>query len=110
MMAASNNDISLRGVLKRAEPLSKHTSWRVGGPADRFYEPADVQDLSAFLKTLPVNEPLYWVGLGSNLLVRDAGVRGTVVMLSGKLNGLERTGEHSVRAEAGVASAKAILY
>ena len=106
MMAASTNENSLRGVLKHAEPLSKHTSWRVGGPADRFYEPADVQDLSVFLKTLPDNEPLYWVGLGSNLLVRDAGVRGTVVMLSGKLNGLERTGEHSVRAEAGVASAK----
>lgn len=106
MMATSSNDNGLRGVLKRGEPLSKHTSWRVGGPADRFYEPADVQDLSAFLKTLPDNEPLFWVGLGSNLLVRDAGVRGTVVMLSGKLNGLERRGERAVRAEAGVASAK----
>jgi UDP-N-acetylmuramate dehydrogenase len=106
MMATSSNDNGLRGAFKRGEPLGKHTSWRVGGPADRFYEPADVQDLSAFLKTLPDNEPLFWVGLGSNLLVRDAGVRGTVLMLSGKLNGLERRGEHAVRAEAGVASAK----
>ena len=43
----------LRGVLKRHEPLSQHTSWRVGGPADCFYEPAGVEDLSAFLKTRP---------------------------------------------------------
>jgi len=78
----------------------------VGGPADCFYEPANVEDLSAFLKTLPENEPLFWIGLGSNLLVRDAGVRGTVIMLSGKLNGLERIGDNAVRAEAGVASAK----
>ena len=106
MMAASQNDSGLRGALKRREPLSQHTSWRVGGPADRFYEPADVQDLSEFLKTLPANEPIHWVGLGSNLLVRDGGVRGTVIMLSGKLNGLERLGEHAVRVEAGVASAK----
>jgi UDP-N-acetylmuramate dehydrogenase len=106
MMAASNNDNGLHGVLKRHELLSKHTSWRVGGPADRFYEPAGVEDLSLFLKTLPENEPLYWVGLGSNLLVRDGGVRGTVIMLSGKLNGLERIGENTLRAEAGVASAK----
>ncbi len=106
MMAASKNDIGPRGVLKHHEPLSKHTSWRVGGPADRFYEPAGVEDLSAFLKTLPENEPLFWVGLGSNLLVRDGGVRGTVIMLSGKLNGLERIDDCTLRAEAGVASAK----
>ncbi len=106
MMAASKNDSGPRGVLKRHEPLSKHTSWRVGGPADFFYEPAGVEDLSAFLKTRPENEPLYWVGLGSNLLVRDAGVRGTVIMLSGKLNGLERIDANTLRAEAGVASAK----
>lgn len=106
MMAANTNESSLRGVLKRDEPLSKHTSWRVGGPADCFYEPAGVEDLSAFLKTLPENEPLYWIGLGSNLLVRDGGVRGTVIMLSGKLSGLGRIDAKTVRAEAGVASAK----
>ena len=106
MMAAGTSDSGLRGVLKSGEPLSKHTSWRVGGPADRFFEPADIEDLSQFLKALPENEPLYWFGLGSNLLVRDGGVRGTVIMLSGKLNALERIGENTVRAEAGVASAK----
>ena len=106
MIAASLNDSSLRGVLKRDEPLSAHTSWRVGGPADCFYAPAGAQDLSEFLKTLPETEPLFWIGLGSNLLVRDAGVRGTVIMLSGKLNGLASIDVNTVRAEAGVASAK----
>jgi UDP-N-acetylmuramate dehydrogenase len=106
MMAGLRQDNSLRGTLKRNEPMSRHTSWRVGGPADRFYEPADIEDLSAFLMTLPENEPLYWVGLGSNLLVRDAGLRGTVLMLSGRLNGLARAGDTLVRAEAGVPSAK----
>jgi UDP-N-acetylmuramate dehydrogenase len=106
MMVASTHDSGARGLLKRHELLSKHTSWRVGGPADCFYEPAGVHDLSEFLQTLPPSEPLYWIGLGSNLLVRDGGVRGTVIMLSGKLNGLERIGASTVRAEAGVASAK----
>jgi UDP-N-acetylmuramate dehydrogenase len=106
MMAASKNDSGAHGVLKRHEPLSQHTSWRVGGPADYFYEPSSVDDLSRFLKTLPENEPLYWIGLGSNLLVRDGGVRGTVIMLSGKLNSLERIDANTLRAEAGVASAK----
>ncbi|MDH4134404.1 MAG: UDP-N-acetylmuramate dehydrogenase [Gammaproteobacteria bacterium] len=93
-------------MLRHQEPMSRHTSWRVGGPADRFYEPAGLDDLAAFLKSLPPDEPLTWVGLGSNLLVRDGGIRGTVLMLSGKLNGLERLDETTVRAEAGVASAK----
>lgn len=106
MMATRRTDTGLRGLLKRNEPLSKHTSWRVGGPADRFYEPGDIHDLQKFLGTLAPNEPLHWIGLGSNLLVRDAGIRGTVIMLSGKLNALERIDANTVRAEAGVASAK----
>lgn len=106
MMTVAANLFTLRGTLKEREPMSRHTSWRVGGPADRFYEPTDIDDLATFLQTLPAQEPLYWVGLGSNLLVRDAGVRGTVIMLSGKLNGLARTGETTIRAEAGVPSAK----
>jgi UDP-N-acetylmuramate dehydrogenase len=106
MMAVAMNHDTLHGVLRRREPMSRHTSWRVGGPADRFYEPAGIDDLATFLATLPAGEPVHWVGLGSNLLVRDGGVRGTVIMLSGRLNGLERIGEATIRAEAGVASAK----
>lgn len=101
---------SLRGQLLLNEPMSRHTSWRVGGPADQFYIPADLDDLAAFLKSLPLPGPVYWVGLGSNLLVRDGGVRGTVIMTSGALNGLGILREGVVRAEAGVPSAKVARF
>ena len=65
------------------EPLSKHTSWHAGGPADLFFTPRDVMDLSAFIKQLPAEIPMLWIGLGSNLLVRDGGVRGAVVSTQG---------------------------
>ncbi|MEJ2106987.1 MAG: UDP-N-acetylmuramate dehydrogenase [Acidiferrobacteraceae bacterium] len=100
----------MHGQLKRNEPMSRHTSWRVGGPADCYYHPADLQDLSRFLGTLPEGEPVYFVGLGSNLLVRDGGVRGTVVATSGALGDLELMEAGLVRAEAGVASAKAARF
>jgi len=109
-MMALKTSHGLRGRLLRHEPMSRHTSWRVGGPADSLYIPADLNDLVAFLKQLPANEPLHWMGLGSNLLVRDGGVRGTVVMTSGALNGLSLLSESMVRAEAGVASAKVARY
>lgn len=100
----------LRGRMRLSEPMSRHTSWRVGGPAEHFYEPADVDDLVMFMKNLPPEEPLYCIGLGSNLLVKDGGVRGTVIGLSGMLNGLAVTGDSVVRAEAGVASAKVARF
>lgn len=100
----------MQGKLLLNEPMSKHTSWRVGGPADRYYIPADVSDLSDYLRSLPENENLFWLGLGSNLLVRDGGIRGTVIALSGALKGLSITGDGLVRAEAGVASAKVARY
>jgi UDP-N-acetylmuramate dehydrogenase len=71
----------LRGRLTRHAPLAKHTSWRAGGPADTLYVPADRDDLAAFLRQLPAAEPLTVLGLGSNTLVRDGGVRGTVVVM-----------------------------
>jgi UDP-N-acetylmuramate dehydrogenase len=90
----------------RAEPMSRHTSWRVGGPADAWFTPRDVEDLSAFLRALPAGVPVTWIGLGSNLLVRDGGIRGVVISVHGILNGLERVGSDRVRAEAGVACAR----
>ncbi len=96
----------VRGEILRDEPLARHTSWRVGGPADRYFKPADVDDLAAFLATLPEDEPVMWVGLGSNLLVRDGGIRGTVVATHGVLNRLERLDEERVYAESGVPCAK----
>jgi len=95
-----------RGELKLLEPMSKHTSWRVGGPADRYYRPADMKDLCAFIADLADDETITWIGLGSNLLVRDGGVRGTVISTSGLLNELTLIDSNTVRAEAGVSCAK----
>ena len=97
---------AMRGVVKQNEPLAPHTSWRVGGPADRYFEPADRQDLIEFVRALPPGEPVLWIGLGSNLLVRDGGVRGTVICLHGALGRLELTADGSVHAEAGVHCAR----
>jgi UDP-N-acetylmuramate dehydrogenase len=101
---------ALRGNLLLDEPMLKHTSWRIGGPADRYYQPADIDDLAEFLSQLPETEPVFWLGLGSNLLVRDAGIRGTVIATSGVVNGLSQLGEKTVRAEAGVACAKVARF
>ncbi|MEE8388456.1 MAG: UDP-N-acetylmuramate dehydrogenase [Acidiferrobacterales bacterium] len=101
---------TLRGTSKTDEPMARHTSWRVGGPADCFYQPADIDDLAAFLSQLPADEPLLWVGLGSNLLVRDGGIRGTVIAPSGMLKGLSVFDHTVVRAEVGVASAKVARF
>jgi UDP-N-acetylmuramate dehydrogenase len=92
----------LKGRLLLNEPLIKYTSWRVGGTADRLYLPFDKQDLCVFIKTLPDNEPIFWMGLGSNLLVRDGGIRGTVVNTKGRLKEMRLNEDGSVYVEAGV--------
>jgi UDP-N-acetylmuramate dehydrogenase len=92
--------------VRRAEPLSRHTSWHVGGPAEVFFNPRDVADLAAFLKALPAGTPIHWIGLGSNLLVRDGGLPGVVISTHGTLDALERRDHTTVRAEAGVACAR----
>jgi UDP-N-acetylmuramate dehydrogenase len=110
MQMANEQDITLRGVLKTNEPMSAHTSWRVGGPADRFYSPADIDDLADYLQTLPEGEVIHWVGLGSNLLVRDGGIRGTVIYTTGLLDGMQQLDDYTVRIEAGVTCAKAARF
>lgn len=84
------------------ERMSRHTSWRVGGPADLFFKPASVESLQDFLQSLATETPLFWVGLGSNLLVRDGGVRGAVICTLNLPAALERVGEAQVRVGAGV--------
>jgi UDP-N-acetylmuramate dehydrogenase len=86
--------------------MARHVSWRAGGAARRAYTPTDLADLAAFLEALPADEPLLFVGLGSNLLVRDQGFCGTVVFLHGALKGLSLEADGSLYAEAGVASPK----
>ncbi len=97
---------ALRGRLRRNEPLAGHVWWNVGGPAELFYEPADADDLAVFIASLPMTTPVFWLGLGSNLLVRDGGIRGAVVCTAGALDRLEPQGETGFHAEAGVACPK----
>jgi len=78
----------LRGLERHAVSMAKHTSWRAGGVADRVYTPADRDDLVAFMRLLAPNEPVLMAGLGSNLLVRDGGFRGTVILLHQVLGAL----------------------
>jgi UDP-N-acetylmuramate dehydrogenase len=90
----------------RDEPMSRHTTWHAGGPADAWFTPRDLDDLSAFLRQLDPVVPVTWVGLGSNLLVRDGGIRGVVICLHGMDDTLERVGDTHVRAGAGVPCAR----
>jgi UDP-N-acetylmuramate dehydrogenase len=81
MTTASLQLKGLRGRLAHNASLAKYTSWRAGGTADTLYAPADRDDLARFVAQLPADEPLLAIGLGSNTLVRDGGIRGTVVVM-----------------------------
>ena len=83
------------------EPMSKHTTWRGGGPAAHYFQPADLADLADFLRSLPADEPILWLGLGSNLLVRDGGFKGTVIALQGRLDEIEALDDGVLRVGAG---------
>lgn len=78
----------LQGQLKLNEPLSRYTTWRIGGEAECFYQPDNASDLQGLLKMLPEDTELNWIGLGSNLLIRDGGVKGVVIYSNGVLNEL----------------------
>ena len=96
----------LRGELRLDEPMSRHTSWRVGGAADYFYIPADKADVVELMQRLPQDLPVTWVGLGSNLLVRDGGIEGLVIKTVKALDRIEINSDCRVYIEAGVTSAK----
>jgi len=95
-MSAMVEEVPKHAEPLRNEPMRRHTSWRVGGPADLFYEPASVADLQEILASLPRGVPLLWLGLGSNLLVRDGGFRGAVIATGGLPRELERLDANSV--------------
>jgi UDP-N-acetylmuramate dehydrogenase len=92
--------------VRRSEPMSRHTSWHVGGPAEVFFNPRDRHELAAFLRTLDSKVPIHWIGLGSNLLIRDGGLPGVVIATQGALDRLERRSETTVFCEAGVPCAR----
>lgn len=81
-----------RGKLATGAALAPFTWFRVGGPADQLFIPADADELAAFLKDLPPAEPVTVIGVGSNLLVRDGGLRGTVVRLGPGFGRIETGG------------------
>ena len=103
-----------QGELKKREPMARHVTWRAGGAAQTAYFPLDLSDLARFIRALPAAEPVHVVGLGSNLLVRDGGLRGTVIFTHRSLRALRfargggETGE--IHAEAGVASPKVARF
>ena len=101
MMAAAR-ELNVQGELRFDEPMSRHTSWRAGGPAEVFFVPASIEDLSEFLRELDEGTPIFWHGVGSNLLVRDGGLPGVVISAARILRDLERADHYLVRAGAGV--------
>ncbi len=105
MMSEPRRFATLRGSEMREARLAPYTTWRCGGPADRLYVPADRDDLAAFLRELPPDEPVTVLGLGSNTLVRDGGVRGTVVIMHNP-GGALAVADGQVYAEATVACPK----
>ena len=108
-MAASSEN-NFKGTLLIDEPMAKHTSWRIGGVADKFYTPFDIDDLSLFISQLPETENIMFLGLGSNLLVRDKGIRGTVISLKGSLSEIETLDNNCLRVGAGASCAKLARY
>ena len=86
----------IRGKLLYGELMSRHTSWRVGGPAEIFFSPESIEDLSDFLKELDSSIPIFWHGIGSNILVRDGGLLGVVISAAKILRSIERLGSHRI--------------
>lgn len=94
-----------QGQLFFNELLANYTTWRVGGIAARLYKPASLDDLALFLKNLPAEEPILWLGLGSNSLIKDSGFAGTVILTQGCLKEINLLSADTIRVEAGVSCA-----
>ena len=94
------------GQLLLNESLADYTTWRVGGLAKTLFKPAGIADLSCFLRHLPAEEPLLWLGLGSNSLIKDNGFSGTVILTQGCLNNISLVADDLIRVDAGVSCAK----
>ena len=98
-----------QGKLLMNEPMARYTSWRVGGTADKAYVPTGLEDVAAFLQSLDKNEPVHFIGLGSNLLVRDGGIRGTVILMHNALVDMGMV-DNKLYAEAGVTCSKVAKF
>lgn len=100
------NKNNYTGQICTNEPLAKYTTWRVGGLARVMYKPKGIEDLANYLQTLPKDEPILWLGLGSNSLIKDTGFTGNVILTQGCLENIDLIDDKSVRVEAGVSCAK----
>jgi len=99
----------LRGTLRYDEPMARHCSWRTGGSAALYFQPADRADVAHFLQQLSASIPVYWVGLGSNLLVRDGGFDG-VIINTRKLHRIVHPMSEQLLVEAGVSAVKVARF
>jgi UDP-N-acetylmuramate dehydrogenase len=100
----------VRGRLEANTPLADITWFRVGGPAEVLFSPADADDLANFLKNTSADIPVYVIGVGSNLLVRDGGVPGVVIRLGRGFSGLSLEGDHHIRVGTAVPDVKAARF
>jgi UDP-N-acetylmuramate dehydrogenase len=97
-------EAKLQGKLQQEQSLARYTTWRTGGPAQLLLTPVCVQDIQLVFQSLKDGVPITWLGLGSNSLILDKGIRGLVVVMQGaKLNQLTFSDNHYVKVEAGVA-------
>jgi UDP-N-acetylmuramate dehydrogenase len=109
-IAQKNKTHLTAGIVYHDVFLSDFTSWRVGGKVKQFYHPVSIPDLQAFMASLPENEEIIFLGLGSNLLVRDAGLDATIIATQGCLNQLYLIDDLRVYADAGIACGQAARF
>lgn len=96
--------------INKNQTLAPYTSWKIGGVADRFYVPKNLNELKLFLQDLPKDEPITWLGAGTNVLIRDGGIRGTVIYVKGKLNNILDMEDGTLRVEAGVSCSRLVRH
>jgi UDP-N-acetylmuramate dehydrogenase len=96
----------LEGKVEKNYKLAPYTRFGVGGPADIFVKAVSVSDLKTVVENVPVDVPILVIGMGSNLLVRDGGIRGVVIKLSGEFSNIEKIDDLTFKANAGVNNLK----
>lgn len=101
---------NLQGLLSYNVLLSKYTTWRVGGPASIFYVPKDISDLSVFFQQLDEKHKVLFLGLGSNVLIRDQGFDGAVIYTHKGMKKITKINETTIEVEAGAPCAKVARY
>lgn len=109
LMAHWTDRLACRGVMRHAESMARHCTWRAGGVADVLFEPEDRADLLTFLPAIPPDLPVAWIGLGSNVLVRDAGFQGVIILTGRALGGIAHV-DGRISVEAGVPCPKVARY